>query len=174
MKSTGSRRLSTSSLIGFCDFRTRVSIEHRDSNTKPPDVPKGRINEISEGEKDTHKELRPFNPFGKIIHPTLQLNIRRRLTRQHPYLLMRLLSRHTMFIHKTDDDVFRPQKWQFMHQLGMNHGGEDDKPAGDVVQAQKDRVGEEKHLGDIHAAAGAVVEGAFEPLLGIEGGEVGV
>ena len=87
---------------------------------------------------------------------------------------MRFLSRHTVLIHKADDDVFCRQEGQFLHQLSVNHSREDDEPAGDVIQAEEDRVGQEEHLGDIHAAAGAVVEGALEPLLGVEGGEVGV
>ena len=87
---------------------------------------------------------------------------------------MRLLPRHTVFIDEANDDVFRRQERQFLHKLSVDHGGEDDKPAGDVVEAEEDGVGQKEHLGDIHATAGAVVEGALEPLLGIEGGEVGV
>lgn len=68
-------------------------------------------------------------------------------------------------VHKLHDDVFRGHEGEFLLQLRADHGWEDDDAVGDVVEEDEEGVGEEEHFGDVDAADGAVIQGAFEPLL---------
>jgi len=111
----------------------------------------------------THEELGSLDALNEVVAATLHLDVVGGLARQQANLLVGNLARGAVVDH-ADEDFLAGHVGQLLHQLGVDDGGEDDEAVADVVEAGDDGVGEEEHLRNVHAADGAVVEGALEPL----------
>ena len=85
---------------------------------------------------------------------------------------MRVLARDAVAGELHEDRLGR-HEGQLLVDAGADNVGIHNKTVGNVVEGQQDGISQQEHLGDVHAADGAVVERALEPL-GLEGGrEVG-
>lgn len=71
------------------------------------------------------------------------------------------------------DDVLRGHEGEFLVELRLDDGGEDDEAVGDVVESNEDGVAEQEHFWNVHSSDGGIVEGALQPLVCKGVGEVG-
>lgn len=123
----------------------------------------GRVNKTIDLAPDRLEELGLLDALEQVVLATLLLDDGASLVGQDADLLVGVLAGDAV-LGELHEDGLGSHEGQLLVDAGADDLGVDDEAVSDVVEGEQDGVGQQEHLGDVHAADGAVVERALEPL----------